>query len=399
MKKILLKWFTLCVVLLCSANSVYGGLFDKGTSTYKVQTEDKTKGVVFATEQDNITPTEGDYRILFEKTQTGSNKYHKVTMYALAKEGFYFDKWQEIEARSTGVGELGKETDNPRTITLYIVSDAHTLGVYTALFQPVQVNGVEQETYSIKTNGLNASGTCDVKFNVNKATSDRDYEVSLKPKQGGNAFAIESTKYDGATVTITVRYTDHNCAGEEQATLTLTSKGDNSSAEATIVANSNLTPTFEIDKTLTFGSNDAPVYVGDRQQKAIVPYSKNDVASQPAPASQGGTGTVWNVSISGTDASAFSVGEHPADGNCLVTFVPTEEKTYSATLTLTVQYTDAYGNTISSEAHTVALSGVAKTATVSKIEFTPSSHTFADMRVADAEATKVIRVSKQNVSN
>lgn len=399
MKKILLKWFTLCVVLLCSANSVYGGLFDKGTSTYKVQTEDKTKGVVFATEQDNITPTEGDYRILFEKTQTGSNKWHKVTMYALAKEGFYFDKWQEIEARSTGVGELGKETDNPRTITLYIVSDAHTLGVYTALFQPVHVKGVEPETYSIKTTGLNASGTCDVKFYVNKATSDRDYKVSLKPKQGGNAFAIESTKYDGTTVTVTVRYTDHNCAGEEQATLTLTSKGDNSSAEATIVANSNLTPTFEIDKTLTFGSNDAPVYVGDRQQKAIVPYSKNDVASQPAPASQGGTGTVWNASISGTDASAFSVAEHPADGNCLVTFVPTEEKTYSATLTLTVQYTDACGNTISSEAHTVTLSGVAKTAIVSKIEFTPSSYVFPGMRVADADATQVIRVSKQNVSN
>lgn len=404
MKKILLKWFTLCVVLLCSANSVYGGLFDKGTSTYKVQTEDKTKGVVFATEQDNITPTEGDYRILFEKTQTGSNKYHKVTMYALAKEGFYFDKWQEIEARSTGVGELGKETDNPRTITLYIVSDAHTLGVYTALFQPVQVNGVEQETYSIKTTGLNASDTCDVKFNVNKATSDRDYEVSLKPKQGGNAFAIESTKYDGTTVTVTVRYTDHNCAGEEQATLTLTSKGDNSSAEATIVANSNLTPTFEIDKALTFGSNDAPVYVGDRQQKAIVPYSKNNVASQPAPASQGGTGTVWNASISGMDVSAFVVDtENPADGNCKITFVPTEGKIYSATLTLEAQYADACGHTISSETdkiqHQVTLTGMAKMPSVSKIEFTPSSHTFADMRVADADATQVIRVSKQNVSN
>lgn len=399
MKKILLKWFTLCVVLLCSANSVYGGLFDKGTSTYKVQTEDKTKGVVFATEQDNITPTEGDYRISFEKTQTGSNKNHKVTMYALAKEGFYFDKWQAIKECSPGVRNLGEETDNPRTITLYVVSKAHTLGEYTALFQPVHVKGVEPETYSIKTTGLKASSTCDVKFNVNKATSDRDYEVSLKPKQGGKAFAIESTKYDGTIVTITVRYTDHNCAGEEQATLTLTSKGDNSSAEATIVANSNLTPTFEIDKTLTFGSNDAPVYVGDRQQKAIVPYSKNDVASQPAPASQGGTGTVWNASISGTDASAFSVEEHPADGICSVTFVPTEEKTYSATLTLTVQYTDAYGNTISSEYHMVALSGVAKTATVSKIEFTPSSYVFPDMRVADADATQVIRVSKQNVSN
>lgn len=399
MKKILLKWFTLCVVLLCSANSVYGGLFDKGTSTYKVQTEDKTKGVVFATEQDNITPTEGDYRISFEKTQTGSNKNHKVTMYALAKEGFYFDKWQAIKECSPGVRNLGEETDNPRTITLYVVSKAHTLGEYTALFQPVHVKGVEPETYSIKTTGLKASSTCDVKFNVNKATSDRDYEVSLKPKQGGKAFAIESTKYDGTIVTITVRYTDHNCAGEEQATLTLTSKGDNSSAEATIVANSNLTPTFEIDKTLTFGSNDAPVYMGDRQQKAIVPYSKNDVASQPAPASQGGTGTVWNASISGTDASAFSVEEHPADGICSVTFVPTEEKTYSATLTLTVQYTDAYGNTISSEYHMVALSGVAKTATVSKIEFTPSSYVFPDMRVADADATQVIRVSKQNVSN
>lgn len=403
MKNIIRTISLICIALICDISDI--GAIQQ--TYYKVKTENVDKGLVFANKDENKTPTDDDYKDSYTDTQTGGG-IHKVVMYALSKSGFYFDKWRVDVARSLGAPiDNSKDTDNPRTVSLRVWSGSFTLGEYTALFQPVQVKGVEPETYSIKTTGLNASGTCDVKFNVNKATSDRDYEVSLKPKQGGNAFAIESTKYDGTTVTVTVRYTDHNCAVEEeqeQATLTLTSKGDNSSAEATIVANSNLTPTFEIDKTLTFGSNDAPVYVGDRQQKAIVPYSKNDVASQPAPASQGGTGTVWNASISGMDASVFVVDtENPADGNCKITFVPTEGKTYSATLTLKAQYADACGHTISSETdkiqHQVTLTGMAKMPSVSKIEFTPSSYAFADMRVADAEATEVIRVSKQNVSN
>lgn len=403
MKNIIRTISLICIALICDISDI--GAIQQ--TYYKVKTENVDKGLVFANKDENKTPTDDDYKDSYTDTQTGGG-IHKVVMYALSKSGFYFDKWRVDVARSLGAPiDNSKDTDNPRTVSLRVWSGSFTLGEYTALFQPVQVKGVEPETYSIKTTGLNASGTCDVKFNVNKATSDRDYEVSLKPKQGGNAFAIESTKYDGTTVTVTVRYTDHNCAVEEeqeQATLTLTSKGDNSSAEATIVANSNLTPTFEIDKTLTFGSNDAPVYVGDRQQKAIVPYSKNDVASQPAPASQGGTGTVWNASISGMDASAFVVDtENPADGNCKITFVPTEGKTYSATLTLEAQYADACGHTISSETdkiqHQVTLTGMAKMPSVSKIEFTPSSYVFPDMRVADAEATEVIRVSKQNVSN
>lgn len=391
----------LCMGLIAMSLSAFGA-FDASVKVTFVPSDAKL-GKVAVSETETFT---GTYVERIENKQFTHKdvklRYdYNLWLFAEGVPGYYVEKITTSSELGWDIGNLGSETDYPRKIwvRVYKTNSPYDLGTYTAVFQSVRVKGVESETYSIKTTGLNASGTCDVKFNVNKATSDRDYEVSLKPKQGGNAFAIESTKYDGMIVTVTVRYTDHNCAGEEQATLTLTSKGDNSSAKATIVANSNLTPTFEIDKTLTFGSNDAPVYVGDRQQKAIVPYSKNDVASQPAPASQGGTGTVWNASISGTDASAFSVEEHPADGNCLVTFAPTEEKTYSATLTLTVQYTDACGNTISSEDHTVALSGVAKTATVSKIEFTPSSHTFADMRVADAEATEVIRVSKQNVSN
>lgn len=396
MKTNIYKFFLiLCIALLCCTHYVYGN----STTTYKVQTEDGDKGLVYAAKNDNIQPSEGDYRLEFQDEQSFNDALlheHKVVMYAYAKPGFYFEKWRVDKKRTSGKGgSSGKDTDNPRTVTLLISLSKCTLGEYTALFQPVIVNSVQSSSYSISTKDLNQSGTCDVVFNVNKATSDRDYLVVLT--QAVNAFSVVNTAFNGTQVTVTVKYTDHNHHGSniDQATLTLKSKGDNSSASATINASSNLTPSFAIGSSLAFDA----IYVGDRLQQSIAATSKNGTASRPAPASSGQTGAVWNASISGTDASAFSVEEHPADGNCLVTFAPTEEKTYSATLTLTVQYTDAYGNTISSEDHTVALSGVAKTATVSKIEFTPSSYVFLDMRVADAEATQVIRVSKQNVSN
>ena len=383
----------ICIILLLNVSDVYGD------ATYKVRTENIDRGLVYA-DDGTKTPVEGDYREEFSGKQSGSFTTHKIVMYASAKAGFYFDKWRVDTKRSKGTPiDKSKDTDNPRTVRLDVVTGTYKLGEYTALFQSVMVNGVQNSSYSISTTDLNQSGTCDVVFNVNKATSDRDYQVVLT--QAVNAFSVVNTAFNGTQVTVTVKYTDHNHHGSniDQATLTLKSKGDNSFASATINASSNLTPSFAIGSSLAFGSTANPIYVGDRLQKSIAATSKNRTASQPAPASSGQTGAVWNASISGTDASAFSVGEHPADGNCLVTFVPTEEKTYSATLTLTVQYTDAHNNTISSEAHTVALSGVAKTATVSKIEFTPSSYVFPDMRVADAEATKVISVSKQNVSN
>ncbi len=327
---------------------------------------------------------------------------YNLWLFAEGVPGYYVEKITTSSKLSrVDIGNLGSETDYPRKIwvRVYSINSPYNLGEYTAYFQPVSVKDVQPTSYSISTIDLKQSNTCNVVFNVNKATSDRDYEVSLV--QDGNAFMVENTQYNGTQVTVTVKYTDRNYHGSniDRATLTLKSKGDNSSASATINASSNLTPSFAIGSSLAFGSPANPIYVGDRQQQSIAATSKNGTASQSAPASSGQTGAVWNASISGTDASAFSVEEHPVDGNCLVTFAPTEGKTYSATLTLTVQYTDAHNNTISSETHTVALSGVAKTAIVSKIEFTPSSYVFPDMRVADADATQVIRVSKQNVSN
>lgn len=338
----------------------------------------------------------------FTQSKTGSINFH-LWLLAEGQPGYYVEKITGGKLGLGDIGNLGNENDNPRNIYIHLTvgyNRTYDFGEYEAHFQQVKVSGVQSSSYSISTTDLNQSNTCDVVFNVNTDRSkDKDYDFIWQ--QTGNAFSVVKTSYSGTQVIVTVKYTDHNHHGSsiDQATLTLKSKGDNSYASATINASSNLTPSFAIGSSLAFGSTANPIYVGDRQQQSIAATSKNGTASQPAPASSGQTGAVWNASISGADASAFSVEEHPADGNCLVTFAPTEEKTYSATLTLTVQYTDAHNNTISSEAHTVALSGVAKTATVSKIEFTPSSYVFPNMRVADAKATKVIRVSKQNVSN
>lgn len=398
--------FLLCMGLIAMSLSAFA--WDAAVKV-TMKPNDAKYGKVAVSETENFNGTYSDIINANVFTHTGvgwlSPYTYNLYLFADAESGYYVEKITTTKTlKSWEIGDLGNETDNPRQLKItlssaYKPSNPYDLGEYIAHFQQVRVSGVQSSSYSISTIDLNQSNTCDVVFNVNTNKSkDKDYDFILQ--QTGNAFSVVKTSYSGTQVIVTVKYTDQNHHGSsiDQATLTLKSKGDNSYASATINASSDLKPSFAIGSSLAFGTPANPIYVGDQQQ-SIAATSKNGTASQSAPASSGQTGAVWNASISGADASAFSVEKHPADGNCSVTFAPTEEKTYSATLTLTVQYTDAYGNTISSEAHTVALSGVAKTATGSKIEFTPSSHTFADMRVADAEATKVIRVSKQNVSN
>lgn len=400
------KVFLLCMGLIAMSLSAFGA-YDASVKVTFIPSDAKL-GKVAVSETETFTGTYVECIENKQYTHKDAIGWYDYNLWLFAEgvPGYYVEKITTTKTLGRfESGNLGNETDNPRhlKITLtrtYNSNNPYDLGKYIAHFQQVKVSGVQSPSYSISTIDLNQSNTCDVVFNVNTDRSkDKDYDFIWQ--QTGNAFSVVKTSYSGTQVIVTVKYTDHNHHGSniDPATLTLKSKGDNSSASATINASSDLTPSFAIGSSLAFGSPANPIYVGDRQQQSIAATSKNGTASQPAPASPGQTGAVWNASISGTDARAFSVAEHPADGNCLVTFVPTEEKTYSATLTLTVQYTDAHNNTISSEDHMVALSGVAKTAIVSKIEFTPSSYVFPDMRVADADATQVIRVSKQNVSN
>ena len=391
--------FTMLLLILCMTTShVFANNY-----YVKVSAEPKEtgRGLVYASSE-STEPTAYEEKIsskTFESERT-PDKSIDMTIYLFSKsqEGYYPTGWEPQNNPNNIVPQQDK---NKLILKLNTdagsIEKAKDMGTWLALFDPVKVISGNNAPQSIQTKDLGGVATGSVDFNVEHANTVSDFKVEID----NTNFSNTQTTYDGkGTVSVTVQYKEHtNHHGDniESANIRLVSKGDaTSNATAVITASADLTPSFDIgSSSLAFDA----IYVGDSQQQTIAATSKNGTASQPAPASSGQTGAVWNASISGADASAFSVEEHPVDGNCSVTFAPTEGKTYSATLTLTVQYTDAYGNTISSKDHTVALSGVAKTATGSTIEFTPSSYVFPDMRVADAEATEVIRVSKQNVSN
>ncbi len=397
--------FTMLLILCMTTSHVFANNY-----YVKVSAEPKEtgRGLVYASSESTEPTAEYKEKISSQpfKSATTEGKSIDMTIYLFSKSkvGYYPTGWEQKTNPNNTV--IVSKSDNKLILKLNTNAgekDAKDMGTWLALFDPVKVISGNNAPQSIQTKDLGGVATGSVDFNVGHANTENDFKVEID----NTNFSKVRTTYDGkgtkGTVSVTVQYKEHtNHHGDniESANIRLVSNGDaTSNAIAVITASADLTPSFAIGSSLAFGTAANPIYVGDSQQQLIAATSKNGTASQLAPASSGQTGAVWNASIFGADASAFSVEEHPVDGNCLVTFAPTEEKTYSATLTLTVQYTDAYGNTISSEAHTVALSGVAKTAIVSKIEFTPSFYVFPDMRVADADATQVIRVSKQNVSN
>lgn len=396
--------FTMLLILCMTTSHVFAN------NSYWVKVSAKPKetgrGLVYATSE-NTEPAADKYETeiakTFESTKT-DDKNIEMTIYLFSKPnvGYYPTGWkQDSNPNNTSISQ----SDNKLTLKLHTnaksEANAKDMGTWSALFEPVKVISGINAPQSIQTKDLGGVAKGSVDFNVEHANTKSDFDVEID----NTNFSEVQTTYDGkGTVSVTVQYEEHtNHHGDniESANIRLVSKGDaNSKATAVITASADLTPSFAIGSSLAFGTAANPIYVGDSQQQSIAATSKNGTASQSAPASSGQTGAVWNASISGADASAFSVEKHPADGNCKVTFVPQVEKDdYSATLTLSAQYTDAYGNTISSTKHEVALSGVAKVPVVSKIDFTPAEYTFPDMRVADAATTKVVSVSKQNVSS
>ena len=403
MEKMKNKFLITLLFLVGIASGVYA---ESQTYYAKVSASPKEtgRGMVYASSEEKE-PAPTDYKSNADITPSASgttNADVKAYLYSKPNDGFYSNGWEAKENPNNT--KTSDQTLSKITLTLNsnvkAEDKAKDMGTWLALFEPVKVLSGHNATNPIKTSDLGGTAEGQVSFEVDEhANSIDDFE---KISCNNLYFAIQKTEFVKQKITVTVKYTDHNHHGDniDQATLTLKSKGDNSSATATISASSDLTPAFDIGKTLAFGSTTDPVYVGDSKQMLIAPTAKNNVASKPAPAAQGETGAVWTAAISGEDASAFVLDtENPIGGNCTIKFVPTEEKTYSATLALSIQYTDAYGNTISSAEHNVTLSGVAKMPTVSKIEFTPDTYTFPEMRVADAVATNAISVSKQNVKN
>lgn len=307
--------------------------------------------------------------------------------------GFYFTGWftksgdtyTEVTNNVTGMQYKEKVKRNiSKTVDLY------------AIFKPVSVEGINSINH-ITITGLFKIGSGSVVFNVANADDVDDFLVS----SSSNEFSAEITSISGNVVTISVQYTDKNHHGNNVASadITLTSRGDaNSKVTATINVSTNLTPTYTKPADFDFGT----IYAGDARgsQTALYATGHNESANQASPASSGATGAKWTATLTGEDAEAYVLNsENPEKGQVVVTFRPTTAGTYNAILTLKVEYTDAYGNTISSGTPTeTALTGVAETPISSAIVFDPVSWDFGT-QITGYKGMKEVIVSQQNVSN
>lgn len=335
---------------------------------------------------------------------------------ATANAGFYFVEFDGLPvAEKSWKGDYDSEsikdniTTNPYdAITKYVTSDkSYNI---SANFQPVTVDAMTIDGEAITSKTLNSTDKYGYKeativFTTAHADNWNDFVNDAVVLEGDSRFTIQSSNRNGNTVTVVVRFTDddhHVMDGTlPSATVTLTSKGDaNSKATATITATSNLTPTFTKPADYNFGE----IYVNDQtsSDKALYVGTKNVAASQAAPVSAGQTGASWTASLSGTNSNQFQlVNANPQYGAFEVIYKPTEvgTGTHTATLSISVTYTDAKGTPISSgEPQIVTLTGKAKQPTISAIVFNPTAVDFNE-QVTGYTGSQKVTVSQQNVAN
>ena len=377
----------LCATPAMAFNTYYSKM------TVKVESGSTGKGKVYVSTEQN--PASISYGNEMDASQSGSSKSQKYYLFAQGNDGFYLVGWSASDAPSA----LANSNTNPyqRTISASSTESANpTTGECYAIFAPVSVTGVTPADGNISAIDYQGVGTKDVVFNVQNADSPSDFNYSVS----GDGFSVSNAVYASNKVTLTVQYTDQNIHGTDVAetTVTLTSRGDaTSTASTTVKANSDLTPTFTKPADYNFDE----IYTGDAKASGNHLYvtTRNNAASRPTPTSIGATGAIWTAAITGADASAFVLtSANPTQGECVVTFRPTQVKSYSAVLELTVSYTDSKGTTLTSATTYTTLTGSAIAPVKSAIEFTPSSYSFGSVLTGDS-LTAEINVSQQNVSN
>lgn len=336
------------------------------------------------------------YKSTYDATMSSSlEKVHYYILYARPNNGYCFVGWTK-DSEGSNIASY----NNPYEKSIYATSSDKsnpTTETYYALFRPVSVTSVENPLYTISTTDLRGTGQCNISFNVSDADSPEDFTYLAT----GEGFVITEAIYADNKVTLTVQYTDQNIHGTgiAESTVKLTSRGDPTSTESTTVkVNSDLTPTFTKPADYNFGE----IYVNDQQSsdEALYVVTKNNAASQAAPVSTGQTGASWTASLSGTNSNQFKlVNENPQYGAFEVIYKPTEVGTHTATLSISVTYTDAKGTPISSgEPQIVTLTGQAEQPIISAIVFNPTAVDFNE-QVTGYTGSQKVTVSQQNVAN
>ena len=366
--------------------------------TVHVQANSNGKGKVWASANKDDKPVATNYKADFSAEHNAysasEDPDHTYYVWALPTDGFYHVGWN---MQNIPTSENNSNVE-PYKVTCKDVKSKDTGSPteynYYAIFAPVTVSDVAAAG-SISSQDYQGKATCEVTFNVENADSPDDFNASAS----GEGFDVLGATYVSNQVTLTIQYTDQNVHGTNIATseVKLQSKGNlQNVVSTTIQASSDLTPKFTKPADYSFGE----IYTGDTKASGTSLYatSKNNAASQPKPATINATGAIWTATITGADASAFVLtDEYPALGECIVTFCPTEARTYTATLNLTVRYTDSNGYTINSSTTTTALTGSAKVPETSAIVFSPTTVDMGSVLTGDS-VDRQVTVSQQNVT-
>lgn len=362
--------------------------------TVKLQSGSTGRGLVYVSTEENPSTIVYTQEMSLPQSKTLVKK-HSYYLFAQSKDGYYHLGWNTND-NATPESDSNTIPFNKSITSNSTEQNNPTKEDYYAIFAPVSVSGVETVSGNISTIDYQGTATKNVVFNVQNADSPNDFNYSVT----GTGFLVKNASYANNQVTLTIQYTDQNIHGTDIATttVTLTSRGDATSKASTpLKANSNLTPTFTRPADYDFGE----IYTGDAKASGtnLFVVTKNKAASQNTPTSYGATGATWTATITGTDASAFVLAnDYPAYGECVVTFRPTQVKSYEATLELKVSYTDSKGKTLHSTTTYTQLTGSAIAPVKSAIEFNPTSCTFDPVLTGDS-VTKQVQVSQQNVSD
>ena len=340
-----------------------------------------------------------------------------------AQLGYYLNQWTNVPYKKNNSWRNdGTFSDNPYGGETKYKDSGEDVYNITAYFAPLTVNSVtainitngsydaNSKTLTFNTHGLNATASATISFTVHEKTPEGidDYYWEECSNIGVDGFDVELLEYnsENKTVTFRVQFQEKNRDGDYgPISITLTSKAaknesfTNSSQTITIIANSDLTPTYVMPESYEFKSDEAeleykvPVNATVGSQSELYATNKNNVAAAV-------TGE-WEAEVvneqAGDDQSAFTV-VRLTNGEFVVNFKPTEAKTYAATLKTRVKYVDSKGQEIYSNDVSTRLSGTGIKTERSLITFNPLEWDFGQQPTGYT-GNKQFSVTLENAAN
>ena len=283
-----------------------------------------------------------------------------IYMHAKPFDGNYFIGWASTFTSNTGqyaligdyraYGTTDSYSATDKTIKYAankVGTDGENIQRY-AIFKPVTVDkmtidGAEITEKTLKSTDKSGYKETTIVFTVTGADNMNDFVSDEVVLSGDPRFTIRSTKLSGNTVTVVVRFTDNDRhildVPLPKATVTLTSKGDNTSTKtATITATSDLTPYFIVSPSpiCDLTPND-PVEEGNEVSATLTTIATTGYTTVVSLAS-------WNATFADPVAAeqlGFSI-DNGTTNSPTVKFTPTPASINKANVTTEVCITSTY---------------------------------------------------------